>query len=108
MKTQRNIIYITLSLAIISLLVYMICVYLWLPNSICGHRWNTFISNLDLGIWGSSIISLVISYISYNDCRKVSMEKFRYAIEDLILHCETYNKYESGYEWYKNFEKFLE
>ena len=54
MKTQRNIIYITIICSVISALLYAFCVFDWNPSKCSGgYNWNTYISNLILGVWGS-------------------------------------------------------
>ena len=68
MKVYRNTIYITLLMSIISALIYAECI--WNVNIGISGKWNQYISNMILGVWGSSIISLILGVVSYQECRK--------------------------------------
>jgi hypothetical protein len=104
-KVQRNIIYITVAGSIGSVLIYAYCVFCWnpCPNSIC-FKLNTYISNLIIGVWGSSIISLLIGIASYGENRRRDLEAFIFAQQDLFKHCAKY-KEDNSAEW---FDKYVE
>ena len=86
MKANRNTIYITLFMTIVSALIYTYCIFGWNAVCITSSKWNTYISNLCLGIWGSSIISLFIGFTSYKESRKKCMERFIHASRKLFNH----------------------
>ena len=65
MKVNRDTIYITLLLTIFSALVYAYCVF-WGVES----DWNTYISNIILGVCSSSIVTFLIGIFSYNESKK--------------------------------------
>ena len=86
MKANRNTIYITLFMTIVSAVIYTYCIFGWNEVCITSLKWNTYISNLCLGIWGSSIISLFIGFISYKESRKKCVERFMHARRKLFNH----------------------
>lgn len=105
MKTQRNIIYITIICSVISALLYAFCVFDWNPSKCSGgYNWNTYISNLILGVWGSSIISFIVGVVSYNECRRKDMEAFIFSQSDLFVHCMRFKK-ENSIEWFDEYAK---
>jgi hypothetical protein len=55
-----------------------------------------------LGIWGSSIISLIIGIVSYGECRKKCLEKFIYSRRDLFNHCCKYKENNSS-KWFDEY-----
>lgn len=71
MKLQRNVVYLTIIGSIASALIYAFCIFKWNPSP-CSiwYKWNTYISNLTLGIWGSSII---VDY--QNKCQKYELNE---------------------------------
>ena len=103
MKIQLNIIYITLFTSIVSALIYAYCIFGWsvVQNSF-ADKCNNYISNIILGIWGSSIISLIIGITSYCEYRRIDMEKFMQAKQKLFRHCSKY-KDKNSYEWFDEY-----
>ena len=87
MKVNRDTIYITLLLTIFSALVYAYCVF-WGVES----DWNTYISNIILGVCGSSIVTFLIGIFSYNESKKKTLEEFIYVQRDLFELCGNYKK----------------
>ena len=104
MKLQRNVVYLTIIGSIASALIYAFCIFKWNPSP-CSiwYKWNTYISNLTLGIWGSSIISFFIGIISYNECRKKDMETIIHAKRALFIHCSDY-KEDNFVKWFDEYE----
>lgn len=106
MKTQRNIIYITMGLIIVCITAYAGCVFGWSPieNSMADN-WKVFLSNIIIGILGSSIVSLFIGIMSYkNDAERV-MGTYKRKQVQLFDHCSMYNKYEDKVLWFKEYRK---
>lgn len=105
MKVQRNIIYVTAVGSIVAVLIYAYCVFFWNPcsNSIY-YKCNIYVSNLIIGIWGSSIISLLIGIASYGETRRKDLEAFIFAQQGLFKHCAKY-KMDNSVEW---FDKYVE
>lgn len=105
MKIQRNIIYVTVIGSIVSALIYAYCVFQWNPDvGTQGNHLHTYISNIVLGVWGSSIISLILGIVSYSECRRKDMEAFIFSQRALFDHC-SYFKEDNSVEW---FEKYVE
>lgn len=103
MKIQRNIIYLTVVTSLISLLVYAYCVFGWdLTKCESATKWNTYISNIVLGIWGSSIISLIMSVVSYGECRRKELERFMRARRELFEHCRKYTE-DNSVTWFEQY-----
>ena len=73
-------------MTIVSAVIYTYCIFGWNEVCITSLKWNTYISNLCLGIWGSSIISLFIGFISYKESRKKCVERFMHARRKLFNH----------------------
>lgn len=105
MKIQRNIIYATLIGSIVSALVYAYCVFQWNPDvETKGYELHTYISNLVLGVWGSSIISLILGIVSYSECRRKDMEAFISSQRALFEYCSSF-KEKNSVDW---FDKYVE
>lgn len=105
MKIQRNIIYATVAGSVISALIYAYCVFQWNPNmGDKGYDLHTYISNIVLGIWGSSIISLILGIVSYSECRRKDMEAFIFSQRALFEHCSTFEE-KNSLEWFEEYVK---
>ena len=105
MKIQRNIIYATVIGSIVSALIYAYCVFQWNPNmGDNGYDLHTYISNIILGVWGSSIISLVLGIVSYSECRRKDMEAFIFSQRALFEHCSFF-KERNSIEWFDEYVK---
>lgn len=103
MKIQRNIIYATVIGSIVSALIYAYCVFRWNPNiGDNGYDLHTYISNIILGVWGSSIISLVLGIVSYSECRRKDMEAFILSQRALFEHCSSF-KEKNSIEWFDEY-----
>lgn len=103
MKIQRNTIYVTLIMSILSAMIYAYCIFGWeSEKSTILCQWNTYISNLILGIWGSSIISLFIGFVSYKECRKKCLERFIDAKRVLFNHCGKFKENNSP-KWFDEY-----
>lgn len=103
MKIQKNIIYITLFCSVVSVLIYAICVFYRFGN----YKVGEFVSSLILGVWGSSIISLILGIVSYGENRRRDLEGFIFAINGLLQHCGEYKK-ENLVEWYETYVKLYQ
>lgn len=103
MRIQRNTIYVTLMMSILSAIIYAYCIFGWtVEKSPVSYQWNTYVSNMILGIWGSSIISLVIGFVSYKECRKKCLERFIFARRALFNHCCKFKENNSS-EWFDEY-----
>ena len=105
MRVQRKIVYITGALAAISIVLYFICVFVWNPieNTICW-KWKTFTSNITLALLGSALLSLIVSYLSYCDCKTKALEHYKKIFRDLFDLSGQYGK--TDYEkWFGNYCK---
>ena len=105
MKIQRNIIYATVLVSVASALVYAYCVFQWKPD-MGDKRYDlhVYISNMILGIWGSSIISLILGMVSYGECRRKDMEAFIFSQRALFKHCSSF-KEKNSVEWFEEYVK---
>ena len=63
---------------------------------------HTYISNIILGVWGSSIISLVLGIVSYSECRRKDMEAFILSQRALFEHCSSF-KEKNSIEWFDEY-----
>lgn len=105
MKIQRNIIYVTVLGSVLSALIYAYCVFRWNPNAgDIGYTLYTYISNMVLGVWGSSIISLILGLVSYGECRRKDMEAFIFSQRALFEHCSFF-KEKNSVEWFDEYVK---
>lgn len=105
MKIQRNIIYTMIIGSIVSALIYAYCVFQWNPNTgDKGYDLHTYISNIILGVWGSSIISLILGMVSYSECRRKDMEAFIFFQRALFEHCSSF-KEKNSEKWFEEYVK---
>ena len=105
MKIQRNIIYATVIGSIVSALIYAYCIFQWKPDiGDKGYDFHTYISNIILGVWGSSIISLILGIVSYSECRRKDIESFILSQRALFEHCSSF-KEKNSVEWFKEYVK---
>ena len=107
MRTQRRIIYFTVAISFISIVVYYICVFVWAPATGLSCRWNTFLSNTMLALFGSALLSAIVSYLSYCDCRQKSLEQYIKAHRAIFRLSGQYGKTDYA-EWFENYCRLCE
>lgn len=105
MKIQKTIIYIISFIATISFIVYI-------ETSLIGNishgnnisAWNTCVSNIAVGIFGSSIVSVIIAVITYFQEKGQLLDSFLYAYKKLLKHCSEFpkgNAYLEKIKWFQ-------
>lgn len=70
MKAKRSIFIFSCISSILSLLLSIIC-FQFLEENI----WFDFLKDLFLGVFGGTVVSIVIALIEYNDCKKKNLEQ---------------------------------
>ena len=79
MKVQKTVIYIISLITVISFVIYISSSLIW--NISVGESvsvWNTCIPNIAVGIFGSSIVSVIIAVITYFQEKCQLMDSFLY------------------------------
>lgn len=107
MNMQKRTLYTMMISSFICILIYAICVFIWNPIETSGcFLIKTFISNIILGLLGSSIISGVVAFIAYLQNRKDALEKYIFKYHELTTHCSKYMDivdYNKKVEWFDEF-----
>lgn len=105
MKVQKTIIYIISCITVISFIVYIGCAFMWnIPKENNVSDWNTCISNIAVGIFGSSIVSVIIAVITYFQEKNQLLESFLHEYKKLFNHCSDFpkgNAYAEKVEWFQ-------
>lgn len=107
MKMQKRTFKAMLISSLLCMFIYAICVFLWQPNETTNaFLLKTFISNIILGLLGSSVISGMIAVIAYLQNRNHTLQNYSSKYHELITHCSKYmeiNEYNKKVEWFDNF-----
>ncbi len=91
MNMQKRTIYVMIVSSIVCIIIYSICLFVWRPNSGTNeYLINIFVSNIILGLLGSSVISGIVAFIAYLQNRKDTLEKYIFKYHELIAHCLKY------------------
>ncbi len=111
MKTQKRTVYVMIILSILCAGLYAICVFLWKTDetSTCSSI-KTYISNIILGLLGSSVISGIVAFIMYLQNRKDTLEKYIFKYHELTTHCDKYmdiKDYRERKDWFDDFVKYV-
>lgn len=107
MNMQKRTFYTMIVSSLICILIYAVCVFIWKPiEASASFLVKTFISNIILGLLGSSIISGVVAFIAYLQNRKDTLEKYIFKYHELTTHCSKYMDivdYNKMVEWFDEF-----
>lgn len=107
MNMQKRIFYAMVISSVLCTAIYAISVFLWKPVEVTkAFLVKTYISNIILGLLGSSVISGEIAFISYLQNRRDTFEKYIFKYHELTSHCSKYmdiNDYAKKVEWFNDF-----
>ena len=71
MCMQKRTVYVMIISSILCLFVYTLCIFLWRPDEESVYFLiRTYVSNIILGLLGSSVVSGIVAFISYLQNRK--------------------------------------
>jgi len=90
LKIQRNSVYILLPFCIISLIVSALLNAFTTPN----NSWITYSVNISIGIFGSSLLALILAIIGYNQEKHLAFEEYFRKLEKMISSISKYQKCE--------------
>ena len=111
MNMQKRTVYIMIISSILCLFVYTLCVFLWRTDneSVC-FLIKTYISNIILGLLGSSAVSGIVAFIAYLQNRKDTLEKYIFKYHELMAHCTKYmdiKDYRERTDWFDSFVNYV-
>ena len=111
MNMQKRTFYAMVISTVLCILIYAICVFFWEPvEKSNAFLIKTFISNIILGLLGSSVISGVIAVIAYLQNRRDTLEKYVLKYHELTMHCSKYmdiKDYSKKVEWFYSYEYYV-
>ena len=88
-----------------------ICVFLWKADETTTcYLYKDFVSNIILGLLGSSVVSGVVAFIAYLQNRKDTLEKYILKYHELTAHCAKYmdiKDYKSRTDWFDSFVNYV-
>lgn len=111
MNMQKRTVYAMGISSLICIALYAVCVFLWKTDETSScYLMKTFISNIMLGLLGSSVISGIVAFIAYLQNRRDTLEKYIFKYHELTAHCSKYmdvKEYRDKVEWFDNFVRYV-
>lgn len=111
MCMQKRTVYVMIISSILCLFVYTLCIFLWRPDEESVYFLiRTYVSNIILGLLGSSVVSGIVAFISYLQNRKDTLEKYIFKYHELTAHCTKYmdiNNYRERTDWFDSFVSYV-
>ena len=108
---QKKIFNIMLISSMVCVSIYAICVFLWHPVEASNvYSIKTFISNIILGLLGSSVVSGIIAFITYLQNRNYALQEYSSKYHELITHCSKYmeiSENKKKVEWFDNYVRYV-
>ncbi len=111
MNMQKRTVYVMVISSILCTFVYIFCVFLWKADETTTcYLYKDFVSNIILGLLGSSVVSGVVAFIAYLQNRKDTLEKYILKYHELTAHCAKYmdiKDYKSRTDWFDSFVNYV-
>ena len=111
MNMQKRTVYAMGISSFICIVLYAVCVFLWKTDETSScFLMKTFMSNIILGLLGSSVISGIVAFIAYLQNRRDTLEKYIFKYHELTAHCSKYmdvKEYRDMVEWFDNFVSYV-
>lgn len=108
MKAQINIIRVMSIMTIISLIIYFYCYSIGDTENL--WKWTDAVENIALGIFGGSLIAVIIALVSYFVERSKELEIYFNQYKKILEHGRKYpkgNLYDEKVEWFNVYKDLM-
>ena len=92
LRIHRNTIYILAPVCIASLILSLVLNLLAIRTCGAASSWYTYGCNLSIGVFGSSLLSLVLAGISYRREKRTILEEYYECVEQMIIDISKYER----------------